>query len=86
MLAAIILSVSAVLVLLFGTRKSQEDHYVSDRPASLGGDAASTGERISDTGHQASLHSETTESAVEEWMHLDDDNSGLTKLETHNSD
>ena len=59
MLTAIILGLSAVLVLLYGTRKTVEDHYVLDRPAVLGGEHASTGE-VRDTSHQRSLHSEPT--------------------------
>ena len=57
MLVPIFLGITAVAVLVFGTRRTVQDVYVDDRPAELGGERANTGE-IVDWEDRRTLHSE----------------------------
>ena len=57
MIVPIMLGLSAIAVLVFGTRRSVQGEYVEDRPAELGGERANTGEVV-DWEEQHTLHSE----------------------------
>ena len=51
----LVLTVAAVLTLVFGTRKTVETHYVADRYAHLGGPGANTGTEV-DTEPRRYIH------------------------------